>query len=191
MQLRALIIMATLGGVWLSQPTLAADSLADCRNIAEQAARLACYDRVAGVSAPAAPVKPVTPTAPSRATQSSIPARIEKVAPSSAPAVQAETKAVTPSDAVAAFGTKETTATVEASADGEQVLTDTVASIKIVQPEVREITLSSGQVWRQRNSQPFRLTAGDKVSIKPSIWGSSYRLSVERLNSFIQVERIK
>ena len=53
------------------------------------------------------------------------------------------------------------------------------------------VTLESGQVWKQMYNKNYMLEVGQKVKISPVRWGSSYRLSVAELGSFIQVERVK
>jgi len=73
---------------------------------------------------------------------------------------------------------------------GEQELRDTVASFRFYVSNKLEITLESGQVWRQADSKPFMLKAGDTVRIYSAFWGDNYRLSNDRLKSFIQVRRI-
>jgi len=73
---------------------------------------------------------------------------------------------------------------------GEQELRDTVVSVRFYVINKLEITLESGQVWRQADSKPFMLKAGDTVRIYSAFWGDNYRLSNERLKSFIQVRRI-
>ena len=58
-------------------------------------------------------------------------------------------------------------------------------------PNAWLITLDNGQVWRQNPPQRFALTAGQRVTLRGTKWGTSYRLSAETLNGFIQVERVR
>lgn len=109
--------------------------------------------------------------------------------PKSAPAPATATAAA-PKTGVDAFGFKSQSAKVEES-KGVQTLTDTIASLKQNAAHMWVITLSSGQVWRQMYTQNYNLEAGDKVKIYPSGWGDAYRLTTERLGSFIQVQRIE
>jgi hypothetical protein len=167
-----------------------ADVLAECKVISDQNARLACYDRATETAKPSAPAAAKS-AIPAGATKSTIPANAGKT--ETLKKQSAEPAPAAPQDNVAAFGMdgKKDEAKVLNAEDGQQELADTIKTIKLVQPEIREITLSSGQVWRQMHSQVYRLLPGDDVRIKPSGWGESYRLTVERLNGFIQVQRVR
>lgn len=81
-------------------------------------------------------------------------------------------------------------ASVGTSNGGIKELTDTIAEVKKYGANTRTITLSSGQVWRQMYDQTYDLKPGDKITIKPTGWGTAYRLYCDRLGSFIQVRRI-
>ena len=74
--------------------------------------------------------------------------------------------------------------------DGKEELFDRIASLQQI-PDGWIVTLESGQVWRQVNSKRYNLRKGQEVKITPSIFGSSYHLSVEELGGFIQVTRIQ
>ena len=89
------------------------------------------------------------------------------------------------------FGRK--TAKVDVALDGKKELVDTIDSLKLVKSGVWKITLKSGQVWLQQDNATrgkYLLVEGDRISIRPSGWGDSYRLYSERLGSYIQVDRI-
>lgn len=82
-------------------------------------------------------------------------------------------------------------ARVETNEDsGLQELVDTVASVRTLSQNLIEVTLESGQVWRQMISKRYPLSVGDAVVIRPTRWGSAYRLTADRLSGFIQVERV-
>lgn len=81
-------------------------------------------------------------------------------------------------------------ARVETNAKGRQELVDTVAAVKPLGQNMLEVTLESGQVWRQMISKRYPVNVGDTVTIRPTSWGSSYRLTSERISGFIQVERV-
>lgn len=66
-----------------------------------------------------------------------------------------------------------------------------VAALKEIVPGQLEITLTNGQVWRQTNSDRYRLEVGYPVRVYPSRFGQYYRLTSEILRGFIQVERIR
>jgi hypothetical protein len=73
---------------------------------------------------------------------------------------------------------------------GLQELVDTVASVRTLNQNMIEVTLESGQVWRQMISKRYPLQVGETVIIRPTRWGSAYRLTAERISGFIQVERV-
>lgn len=80
---------------------------------------------------------------------------------------------------------------VQEDEDGKLELHDTVAAIEYLRPSVLQITLASGQVWRQMESKRYLLKEGDEVRIYTTFWGNNYRLTTERLKSYIQVARIE
>lgn len=68
-------------------------------------------------------------------------------------------------------------------------LTSTITALRQTVPNRYLIGLENGQIWRQMTSKRYPLQIGHQVRIYPSKWGSAYRLSVEKLSGFIQVER--
>jgi len=82
-------------------------------------------------------------------------------------------------------------ARLEENGEGAQVLYDKVLSLREREPGRWLITLESGQVWYQTNSQRFRLREGMEVRIYPSPLGGSWRLSISGINGFIQVRRVE
>jgi len=101
----------------------------------------------------------------------------------------AATKPAKAGDEIDNFG-RAPAASVATDGAGVKELTDTIASIKLVRANSMRVTLSSGQVWRQAIDKAYLLKTGEKVSIRPSGWGDSYRLYSERLGSYIQVDRV-
>lgn len=75
--------------------------------------------------------------------------------------------------------------------DGDKVLYDTIAELKLIQHQQWQITLAGGQVWNQMISKRYMLEVGEEIKIYPSMWGNSYRLTSDRLKGFIQVERVQ
>jgi hypothetical protein len=67
----------------------------------------------------------------------------------------------------------------------------TVKELRETVPNAWLITLDNGQVWRQNIPQRFGLKPGQRVTLHGTKWGSSFRLSAEALNGFIQVERVR
>jgi len=109
-------------------------------------------------------------------------------APAAAPAATAA--APGSESAVADFGRRDAAARLQTNAEGKQELIDTVASFRTINVNLLEVTLESGQVWRQMLSKRYPLNVGDSVIIRPTRWGSAYRLTSERISGYIQVERV-
>ena len=65
-----------------------------------------------------------------------------------------------------------------------------VAELRETVPNAYVITLDNGQVWRQTVPKAYGLRPGDEVRIYYSKW-RTYRLTNERLRSFIQIERVR
>jgi hypothetical protein len=80
-------------------------------------------------------------------------------------------------------------AAARAVAEAPDLIVATVTEVREIEPNMLLITLDNGQVWKQNRPQFYRLTVGAEVELRPSRWGSSYRLTDPNLSSFIQVER--
>lgn len=127
-------------------------ALAACRTEADDAKRLACYDREADriAAGPAAAAAP--------------PALPASAAPASTPEER--------------FGHRGTLAREEKDREKAQArelgeLVATVTEIWTRGDGLMKITLDNGQVWSQNAPDPFfRLKAGDKVKIQPAVLGS-------------------
>ena len=102
--------------------------------------------------------------------------------------VAAEAEQEVSSSDIDSFGLPNTR--VQEGEDGKLELHDTVAAIEYLRPNMLQITLTSGQVWRQMEGKRYMLKEGDEVRIYTTIWGNNFRLSTERLKSYIQVARI-
>jgi hypothetical protein len=94
-------------------------------------------------------------------------------------------------DDVDEFGRPPQSPRLMASDNGAVELFDRVASLRKRAPNLWAITLESGQVWLQSNSQFFHLREGDEVKVYPSRLGGSFRLKRVDTNGFIQVERVE
>lgn len=79
----------------------------------------------------------------------------------------------------------------EAAEDDAPELVATIAALRETVPNAYLITLENGQIWRQSRPHRYPLQVGYEVRIYPSRWGSSYRLTSDILNGFIQVERVR
>lgn len=158
-----------------------AATLSDCQSIQDRLARYACYDSWDATSGEVRPLpRSTTPQ----------PARTERAAPqSAATTTPAATPATSPANAVADFGRQQSSTRVVQGEDGAE-LAGTVAALEQLGPNLWVVTLDGGQRWRQMLSKRYALQVGDDVRIYSTRWGSSYRLSSERVGGYIQVERI-
>lgn len=82
-------------------------------------------------------------------------------------------------------------ARVEQDTEGKVELVDHVADLREVQHKQWQITLESGQVWRQVLSQTFNLRPGYEVRIAPINDGPNHRLSSPQVSGSIQVRRLR
>lgn len=158
-----------------------------CLNLATAVERLVCFEQQvreaqelqgvapAVVAAPA----PMQPAAPQATPQ---PPAAQSVAPQQI----APPQPAAPTGA-AAFGLREEP---DAAAEPEELL-GTVAEIRKFAPNQVSITLTNGQVWRQKQADRYALKEGHEVRIYTSRWGNDFRLNVKELGGFIQVERVQ
>ncbi len=143
--------------------------IAPCVGLASALERLDCYDSLG------------------RAARQPEPAAVSESLP--------VPEAVAEEPSVAEFGrnTPAEDARVLVSPEGEQELRDVIASLREREPGRWLITLASGQVWYQANSQRLRLRVGNAVRIYPSPIGGSWRMARAdgEQSGFIQVTRIE
>ncbi len=152
-----------------AQPAALAAQLRDCLALTDNLSRLTCYDTLARQQLPAAGENTVTPAA--------------------TPAAAAPPTATSNGSRVESFG--QTQARVEAAEDGAETLVDVVVEARRVEPTKWQLTLQSGQVWRQTVGKSYLIRQGDRVRISPSSWGEDFRLSVDGSRSYIQVRRLE
>ena len=88
------------------------------------------------------------------------------------------------------FGLEQETRVVS-TGEGTEELQDEITALNSIKPNMWDITLNGGQVWRQVLPKRFDLRPGDMVRIYPSRWGNNFRLTTSRLSGFIQVSRVK
>lgn len=156
------------GGIW------AADDPHACVAIADDAARLACYDRALGRGGSTKP--PATPAASSaaRVAPAAAPAAAA-VAASPAPAPAAAPAAVQASDPVAEFGLTETAkrAKTPSKPAEPQSISARVVSLSWRKYGEFVVTLDNGQVWEQIEPMPAAaIRIGDPVTVKKALLGS-------------------
>ncbi len=152
-----------------AQRVLHAD-IGECVPIESAVARLDCFDAAARAALPAAEANDGTRR------------------PSPVPAVDGRLDSEA-ADAEADFGLDDSAPDDLPSAAPE--LLSEVAELREILPGRLEITLTNGQVWRQRHAERYRLRAGYPVRIYPSRFGQYYRLSSNEIRGFIQVERVR
>jgi len=164
----------------------------ECVKLASPGERLDCYERQVNAAGartvpPTAPPASAAPSAspdlppaaapPAAAAAAAAPAAVAQ--PAAAPAVVAQ-----PAAAPAA------TESLPAKTRPPEV-TGTITALRKAQPNSWVVTLDNGQVWGQTYPEPYSLESGMHVTLRPSKWGSAYRLSAQGLNGFIQVRRIE
>jgi hypothetical protein len=169
--------------------------IAVCRGVADDARRLACYDRIAGrEQAVAPPSEPAPAAVADTLSAESRPAT--PAAPPAAPVpVPAAGGAAAESSAQENFGLERAQAREEAERQDEKArelgkLEATVTAIEKRFDGLLTISLDNGQVWRQNTpDSKFRLKQGDRVRIQPGSL-KSYILSGPT-NKSTRVTRVK
>ena len=167
-----------------------------CRNIAVDRARLACYDALADMAMKQNGAAPATNT--NQAPQALVPRgnisnqlqeKNRKMREELARLRQEEQASGGNSDTarINRFGKPQQR--IVANKEGEDVLYDRIQSLRRG-PDGWYITLASGQVWKELYNRAYNLEEGMEVIISPGMLGS-YRLSVKKLKSFIYVKRLK
>jgi hypothetical protein len=170
----------------------------DCAKLQSPDERLACYDRRveaarqparADASSPsaAAPVSAPNPSQPGSA-------RAAESAPAAASPRPLEARAASispaPSSGPLDRRALRRSADEPPAADSRELVA-TVTELRQTVPNSWLITFDNGEVWKQNFPERYALRTGQRVTLRPTKWGSSYRLSVEELGGFIQVERVR
>jgi len=141
-------------------------------------------------AATAAPPPPTVSAATNAAPPQAAPAATAAASPQPAPATTAAAPPQTVPAATSASVSPQT-APAPSSASAPPEIVATVTDLHETMPNAWQITLDNGQVWRQNLQQRFALKTGQRVTLHATKWGSSYRLTTESLNGFIQVERVR
>lgn len=152
-----------------------------CARFDDRAQRIACLEDALDAATATRHESPTNAdaTPPPR----TVPAPPEAVAKQKRPAAKSAQQAV------ADFGSEQTAARVSRDGDAD-VLHDTVSALDR-RGDLWEVTLSSGQVWRQSYPRRYNLKEGDAVSIVKAGFGGGYELSTAGLSGFIRVKRVK
>ena len=162
--------------------------VSQCLEIESPEERLACFEKSVDTaiqqgSAPPAPApSPATATAPAPTPEAPTPA----TATAPAPAAATAPAPASASDYPPIAGSQRA-----APAESRPDIVSTIVELRETVPNAYMITLANGQVWRQMRPKIYRLRVGHAVRIYPTHWGTSYRLTVEELRSYIQVERVQ
>ncbi len=180
--------LLSLAAVLLAQQSIAQTSVEDrlsaCADVADDAARLKCYDEASRPPAPPAP--PVVEAAPAPAVEPE-----PAPAPAPAPAVAAEPEAAP--DPIDDFGMTAEIAAKRGKSDADSELKEIQAQVVEVSKRTRGqyvVTLDNGQVWTEKNAEPYlRIKVGDTITIKRGRLGA-YRL-VGRGNRATNVVRVE
>lgn len=175
--LTGFVLTMTPGSFLGAQPE---GRLIDCTQIDDPERRLACYDTLIGRSSNG--TSDDDTDSPGQAIPSPPPQNAQT------DTVDADSK--TP-PTVEDFGQESNPSRARIQRDDDNFeLIDTVEDLRQYNRGRIEITLSSGQIWRQSAAKNFHLNEGDEVRIYPSDFGIDYRLSVLGRSGFIQVRRI-
>jgi hypothetical protein len=194
-------VLGVLGHLCAAHVLLAQDSVTidvqECLKLKTPDERLDCYERRADeaskhtAAAPAAPAPAAAPVAGAPAPPAAVAAAPAAAAPAAAVSAPPPAASVAPSPAAAqpppsSFAGQ----TTKQSPEPPEVIA-TITAVRETVPSSYLITLDNGQVWSQSYPEQYGLRPGQRVTLRASKWGTSYHLSVEGQNGFIQVKRVK
>jgi hypothetical protein len=194
---RALAVMAAMLALLASGGALADDAtraLLKCMELRDDAARLGCYDRLAGewveLGAPglrSAPVAAPAGALPPAAVPVSPPAAASAAPALAAPRVAEEAAAEAPAPIAEEYFGMESRAVGESL---DSISAYVVGGFRGWSGNTR-FELSNGQVWEQAASGRFDYGAADRaVTIRRGAFGS-FMLSPEGLNRNVRVRRVR
>jgi hypothetical protein len=170
----AVVVAALLCGVAVAQSSGdTAAAIEACARIADQVARLDCFDKLARPAPGRSVETPPTPAPPAAVGPSQNSAAAPPTAADTAPASVPSKREARAADRA------------------EREVMSSVTALREIQPGRVEVTLANGQVWRQTYSDSYNLLVGHEVKIYPSGFGQAFRLTATQLRGFIQVERVK
>lgn len=157
------------------------DPLSDCRGIAGDAARLACYDGLADRQAQ--PVKTPEPDRPPPATAAT--------GAAAAPPAQAALPLPSPEELFGRSVVQSEDTVRRAAGVGQlEEITAKVTGVHVAPYGKLVLTLDNGQVWSQADSSRLSLNSGDDVRIRRASLGS-YLLTAVGRKQAIRVRRSK
>jgi hypothetical protein len=168
--IRRVVVLLNAIVAW-AMPSHAADSIAHCVGIDDDAARLACFDAATGRAGRSTSQRPDASAVPAAQTTSQrAPGQLAATGPGLAEA--APTQARTPAQTTAEFGLS------AAALAKDQRLKSITATVQAVGQSSHvgrwTVTLDNGQVWEQRESGSTaqRPRPGDRVTIEQASFGS-------------------
>jgi hypothetical protein len=156
----------------------AAGTIAGCRTLRDDSARLACYDRLPDPAAARVAVAPAMAASGAAAAPAAAPARAQAPAPAAATATAAPAPTPTPLTAEQRFGKSELqqARAEQAKAPPKEELKELRAratSVQRIGQGGLRITLANGQQWYQISpSEKIEVAVGDEIVIKPASFGS-------------------
>jgi hypothetical protein len=194
------VLAAVLGGIGMSTAlaqgagTVTVE-VGECVNLKLPEERLACFERRVDEVTPQNRTAPaaIPPEARSAGSEPALPAPGGTPESARATAARPAPTTATPPRAEAQRRSREETLSSgrkSDSAESDEIVAS-VSALRQTVPNSYLITLDNGQVWRQTFPQWFPLQSGQRVTLRTSKWGKSYRLTVDELSGFIQVERVR
>lgn len=163
--------MGVAGGL-ASHAARGADPLAECVQLADDASRLSCYDRVAG-RGNAERLQAVVDGSAAVSASTATPATAAAAAKPPVAAASDAKGSVSATDPVADFGLSQRVLKERAPADWVDSVPATVESVGQSASGRYVVTLKNGQVWTQTETNSFPvLRPGDPVTIKRAAVGS-------------------
>lgn len=178
----AIIGLAAAQGVYADESQHLPVDVGDCVDLESPEERFACYEERANAALHKAGDEEAGDAA-SAAPEERSEARRER-------ANESEAHAANESETGAPDDRDRASRTFERETNERREIVATIKALRETVPNSYVITLDNGQVWRQMAPKVYNFQPGDQVRIYPSHWGKSYRLTVEKLRGFIQVERV-
>jgi hypothetical protein len=164
---------SVIGLCGVTAGAVAAGDPKSCATIADDAARLACYDAAVGRT----PSKAAAATPPAQQVSRAAPPAVAAAPVAAAPVVAAPTPA--PKDPVSEFGLSESAkAARDPVKQAEAAAAPQSVSARVISVRWRKygefvVTLDNGQVWAQIEPMPSAIVkVGDVVTVKKALFGS-------------------
>ena len=164
-----------------------------CQRLESPADRLECYERQVNAASAQEPAAAPASPAPQAAAPTAPDARSAAPPPAAAAAAAAPAGA-TPSNtspAATSGQAKQSSSGGDGKPTNPQDIVGKVTALSKTVPNAWLITLDNGQVWRQTYPEVYPLKPGQRVTLRPSGWGVTFRLTGDGMHGYIQVERVR